>query len=314
VMTHEIGHNFGAVHDVDDNTCGAGFIMDATLSPAATQFSACSIDEMTTSIEGLSNPSTCFEYPVDASIAARPDNPTTAGANEDFTVAFDVAEAHAAVAASELTLTGTLSGAAGSFTTAAVNGITCSVAGATYTCNTAAAGGLLEVTARVNGSGAMTVHANVAASASGSVKDIDPTNDAAAATVQAGTPPAAPTLLNAVAAANGERRIDLSWQDNSTNEDGFVVERRAGSAAFQELASLGPDVSGYSDATVGTGLNYTYRVAAFGSGGTSAPATSAPVLIAAPAKSNSGGGGGGAFGAELAPLLGLLLWRRRRTG
>ncbi len=58
--------------------------MAATLSQGATHFSSCSIDEMTTKINTLPNLGACFEYPVDAMLAARPGNPTTAARQREL--------------------------------------------------------------------------------------------------------------------------------------------------------------------------------------------------------------------------------------
>src|SRR6185437_13689060 len=51
--------------------------------------------------------------------------------------------------------------------------------------------------------------------------------------------PAAP--LNLAASAISATRIDLTWTDNSSNEDGFKIERCQGSACsnFSEIAQVG---------------------------------------------------------------------------
>jgi hypothetical protein len=64
--------------------------------------------------------------------------------------------------------------------------------------------------------------------------------------------------------------LRLAWQDTSSNESGFKIERLSGSN-YVEIASVGPDVQTYSDTTLAPGTNYCYRVRAFNSAGISAP-------------------------------------------
>ncbi|MCX7064790.1 MAG: M12 family metallo-peptidase, partial [Proteobacteria bacterium] len=291
VVAHEIGHNFGADHDGTGNTCANGFIMAAQLSSNASRFSSCSITRMTASISGLTNLAACFEYPVDAVLAARPGNPTTAGANEDFMLSFDVSETHASVASATLNVAGSFAGAGGTFIAATINGIACTVGS--------------------GGHSIVTVNATVTASTSGSVKDINTSNNSASQIVAAATPPAAPSGLTAT---TNTVQINLSWQDNSNNENGFRIERRVGAGAWGQIGSTASNVTGFVDSVgLSSGVIYEYQIAAFGAGGTSAASPSASAqLTVAPAKSSSGGGGGGSSGIELVPLLFTLLVLRRR--
>ncbi len=57
--------------------------------------------------------------------------------------------------------------------------------------------------------------------------------------------------------------IELAWQDNSTNETGFVLERRIGEGAFETLQTFGANVCAYPDNGTQPGVTYTYRVRAF---------------------------------------------------
>lgn len=61
--------------------------------------------------------------------------------------------------------------------------------------------------------------------------------------------------------AVGER-LQLSWVDNCVFEEGFKIERDAGSG-FVEIAQLGPNYSFYSDSDLAYNVLYSYRVAAF---------------------------------------------------
>jgi len=82
------------------------------------------------------------------------------------------------------------------------------------------------------------------------------------------TPPDAPTNLTATAAACNQ--IDLGWQDNSDNEDGFAVERSLDGTNFSSLGTVGVDETTFSDNTVAESTTYWYRVKAFNSAGDSA--------------------------------------------
>ena len=82
-----------------------------------------------------------------------------------------------------------------------------------------------------------------------------------------GTPtaPAAPT--NLVATGVSQTRIDLTWSDQSDNEDGFQVERCSGACTsagvFTAIAATGAGVSSYSDTGLTGGSTYSYRVRAY---------------------------------------------------
>jgi hypothetical protein len=74
-----------------------------------------------------------------------------------------------------------------------------------------------------------------------------------------------------LAATAGNGQIDLAWMDHSTVEDGFEVQRCLGtvtttcgvSSNFVVIASVGPDVTVYSDLDAVNGETFTYRVRAF---------------------------------------------------
>jgi Divergent InlB B-repeat domain len=64
--------------------------------------------------------------------------------------------------------------------------------------------------------------------------------------------------------------FQFTWADNSTNEDGFIIERKTGTnGIFARIASVGADVTSYTDAALADATTYCYRVNAFNSAGTS---------------------------------------------
>jgi hypothetical protein len=58
--------------------------------------------------------------------------------------------------------------------------------------------------------------------------------------------------------------LQLSWVDNSQNEDGFDIERKTGNGgAFLALATIPANQSSYTDTNLSDGTTYCYRVRAF---------------------------------------------------
>jgi bacillopeptidase F len=84
------------------------------------------------------------------------------------------------------------------------------------------------------------------------------------------TPPAAPTNLSASAVSNSQ--INLAWTDNANNEDGFKIERCSGNSCsnFAEIATVGANVTSYSDSGLQPRTRYSYRVRAFNANSNSA--------------------------------------------
>jgi hypothetical protein len=87
--------------------------------------------------------------------------------------------------------------------------------------------------------------------------DSSPSNTAAATTLP---PPAAPSALTATAVSS--TRIDLHWNDNSTYEQSYVVERATGAGSFALVASLGANATAYSSTSLTAGTTYSFRVRA----------------------------------------------------
>jgi hypothetical protein len=55
----------------------------------------------------------------------------------------------------------------------------------------------------------------------------------------------------------------LVWTDNSSNEDGFKIERKSSGESFSVIATVGSNVNFFDDAGLSGGTTYTYRVRAF---------------------------------------------------
>jgi subtilisin len=70
----------------------------------------------------------------------------------------------------------------------------------------------------------------------------------------------APSNLGATGVSPGQ--INLSWSENSNLEDGFKIERMNG-GGFSQIASVGANVTTYSDTGLTPSTTYSYRVRAF---------------------------------------------------
>ena len=79
--------------------------------------------------------------------------------------------------------------------------------------------------------------------------------------------PAAPTALTATAVSASQ--VNVAWTDNANNEAGFILERSTDNATFTQVASLGTDVTSYSDPGLSGATTYYYRAYAFNSAGPS---------------------------------------------
>jgi len=81
--------------------------------------------------------------------------------------------------------------------------------------------------------------------------------------------PAAPSNLTATAISSSQ--INLAWHDNSSNEDGFKIERCAGNGCqdFVQVAQVGAGVTAYSDTGLSHNVKYGSRVRAFNASGNS---------------------------------------------
>ncbi|MDX1776711.1 MAG: fibronectin type III domain-containing protein, partial [Desulfobulbales bacterium] len=82
------------------------------------------------------------------------------------------------------------------------------------------------------------------------------------------TSPEAPTGLTASAVSTS--RIDLSWSDNSDNEQGFIIESSAdGSTGWTAIATVATDATSYADSGLDADSTHFYRVYSYNSVGNS---------------------------------------------
>jgi ABC-type ATPase with predicted acetyltransferase domain len=67
-------------------------------------------------------------------------------------------------------------------------------------------------------------------------------------------------------------QINLSWTDNSGNEDGFRIERCINNNCtnFAQIAQVGANVASFSNTGLSGNKFYRYRVRAFNASGNSA--------------------------------------------
>jgi len=80
--------------------------------------------------------------------------------------------------------------------------------------------------------------------------------------------PAAPTGLFVI--AQSENQIYLTWSDNSTDEQGFKIERKVGSTGeWSEIIRIGSNSVNYTNSGLSPNTNYYYRIKAYNENGNS---------------------------------------------
>ncbi len=112
--------------------------------------------------------------------------------------------------------------------------------------------------------------------------------------------PSAPSNLRATAVSTTQ--VTLAWQDNSSNETGFYLERKTGSAGtWSQIASLGANVVSYSNTGLTAGTSYYYRLRAYNAGGSSSNSSELNVVTSSACSSSTTAiSVGGSLGGTLA--------------
>ena len=327
IAAHEIGHNFGSCHDGDPivnaalNICpissvgcpaNGPYIMAPFVNPAATQFSSCSI----ANIDSHINVQTCYKQPIDIQILLQNVVPAvgTALTQGNTSVRTFSVGNMTDVAVMNVDISGSLANLSDpnnpntEYMTVTLDGNGCSIAAnrQSFTCtaptiaaNNAQTLTLIE-TISATGIGqfmSTTEYQNVA---DAQQVDVVPQNSIVEITQNinaAVTPPVAPSNVQATSLSNGT--IQVSWTDNSNNEEAFIIDRSEdGGAMFNVIANnIAANSTSYIDSNVVEGTTYTYRVSASNAigGAAAANSPSATASASAPASSEGGGGGGGAF-------------------
>ncbi len=103
----------------------------------------------------------------------------------------------------------------------------------------------------------------------------------ASATVPMTAVPAAPS--NLVVTALSTSQISVTWNDNSTNESNFILERSTDGVNFTQIAAPAANATSYADGGLSAGTKYYYRIRASNAGGASSNSNMASATtIAAP--------------------------------
>jgi FtsP/CotA-like multicopper oxidase with cupredoxin domain len=88
-----------------------------------------------------------------------------------------------------------------------------------------------------------------------------------------GSPPSSPSGLTATAVSSSQ--IDLVWQDSSSDESTFEIERSTDGASFTPVATVGANSTSFSDTGLQADTTHFYRVSATNAFGSSAPSNTA---------------------------------------
>ncbi len=94
------------------------------------------------------------------------------------------------------------------------------------------------------------------------------------------SPPQSPSNLEGQ--ADGLWAVDLTWQFNSGNEEGFNLQRKTEFESYATIATIDAGVTSYKDTGLDCETGYTYQILAFNDYGESQPSNEADVTTDGP--------------------------------
>ncbi len=81
--------------------------------------------------------------------------------------------------------------------------------------------------------------------------------------VNSSTPVPPQTASGAMVTFLSSYEVDMTWNDNASNEAGYKILRRVNNVNFAEIGSLPPNSTAYQDKTVQPGIPYEYHIQAY---------------------------------------------------
>ncbi|MGS2723703.1 fibronectin type III domain-containing protein [Porticoccus sp. GXU_MW_L64] len=294
VVAHELGHNFGAGHDGQgSNSCdGSSFVMAPSVGFNITEFSSCSKDTIQDRLSDIfqeprsrrrNDPLSCFNFPADIAIVADAGNPTFATSGADAALQYTVTSADASRDVSQITVTGSVPNSQGRFNTVTLNGQACTVAGdgLSYNCvlNTPPDSMTLITNVQATVASASFTQ-RVAVSNDDEIVDINSSNDEVVSNLATDSSLSVPAgASNLVASQANVSDVELTWNDNSDNEDNFRIERRENGGNFNVLTTVAANATSFTDTTTQVGVNYGYRVVALNGNGDAVASDTVTIVV-----------------------------------
>lgn len=186
IVAHELAHNLGADHDgpAGNVLCPAStYIMSPVINPAfnLSNFSACSIEDIETTLSNLNNPALCLDYPADVYLEENTGNSQSLDQNNKFSSSFTAHLQSGFMLVDQVELSGSINPVEGTFSSVTANGNNCLIdlQGESYTCtvsNPAATFQLVTQVQVIDGASNITLDQSINIQTA-DVQDINPGND-----------------------------------------------------------------------------------------------------------------------------------------